>query len=295
MNDPFAKVAIGDPVKFPAQTWNAMVDAAKAHLQRRGKFTHDPLTTSRSSTIIRIKNETGTNLKRGSVLGLDGPIFTPADTNLDAFWREVCFRGIAPSDAQHKRRYAVTLQASWGDAGAGYSGGYDSGGQIVMACIAGVCPVQIDVIDIDHEYANIVDGDHTRLKSSRFGHARILWREGEGPYGIEPGSGYGYDTGLQWAIIMLGVTGSCFSVGKANGNISARVGNVYGTGEVDLYRSSTGGYSSADEDGPLETIHVLNATADVGSSLGAIQSGKYCGVAWDADDVAWVSPLECPS
>ncbi len=285
MNDPFAKVAIGDPVRFQAQLWNAMIDAAQANQKSKHGQAIASLTTTRSTTIVRIKNETGTNLARGSILGLDGPIFTPADTNLDIFWREVCFRGIAPTLAQHRRRYAVILQAALGDS-SGY--GYDSGGQIVMAAIAGVCPVQIDVLDVSHDYANITDGDSTKLTSSRHGHARILWREGEGSTGYEPGYGYGYDTGLQWAIVMLGVTGSSGAVGRASGNISPRSGSTYGTGTVHLYHSNAGS-----EDGPIETIDVLNASETTFSSGNGIDDGMYCSIEWDADDTAWVAPLEC--
>lgn len=293
--DPFAKVAIGDAVRFQAQTWNAMLDAAKANLASRHAIAVPPLTSTVSSTIIRIKNETGDNLTRGTVLGLDGPIFTPADTSEDIFWREIAFRGITPDETQHKRRYAVLIEAALGDSSA-Y--GYDSGGQIVRACFAGICRVKVDVQDTSHDYANIVDSDYTHLKSSRFGHARILWREGEGPYGHEPGTGYGYDTGIQWAVVMLGVTGSCFAIGKANGPITARSGSTFGQGQVDLYRSTTGSYSDPSEDGPVETVDVLNAAANSGSGgsvSGSIASGLMVAVAWDADDVAWVSPLECPS
>jgi len=289
MTDPFAKVAIGDPVRFSAQAWNAMLDAAKGYLREQHSAVLNPLTTTRSATIIRVKNETGSPLVRGSILGLDGPLFTPADTSEDIFLREVIFRGTTPTADQHKRRYCVLLEP----AGSGTVYGYDNGSQFARAFLSGVCPVKIDIKDISHEYANIDDGNSANLVSSRFGHARILWREGEGPYGHFPGSGYGEDTGVQWAIVMLGVTGSCFSVGVANGAISARSGSAPGSGQVDLYRSGSGSYSGATEDGPLETIDVLNDSQDTMTSGNGIDDGLRVSVAWDADDVAWVAPLEC--
>ena len=104
---------------------------------------------------------------------------------------------------------------------------------------------------------------------------RILWREGL------QGSGYGYyDGGIQWAIVMLGVTGAGGAVGKSGG-ISARSGTTWGTGTVDIYRDDGG-----DADGSIETIDVLNPGT-------AISSGKWVAVEWDSWDLAWVGPLEC--
>lgn len=238
-----------------------MIDAAKA---LKGKFeTLAPvITTSLSSTIIQVLNSTGIVLARNSVVGLGDPIFTPDDTSLDAFMREVTFRGLMPNVELHLRKYAITIDPA-------------PLNRVVRAYISGVCQVKIDQQDESHEYAVIESGEASHLKSSRHGHARILWREGL------QGSGYGYyDSGIQWAVVMLGVTGSSDAVGKSNG-ITARSGSVYGGGTVDLYRILDGA-----EDGPIETVEVLNPGA-------AISSGKRVSVAWDADDRAFVAPLEC--
>lgn len=275
--DPFAKVAIGDPQHFSAQWYNAATDAAKAY-QQRGSPGASSLIETRSSTIIRVRNDTGNSLDRLSVVGLDGPIFSPADSE-DAFLREVAFAAVMPDKTKHKRRYAITLEPSIPPEGYG-------SGQCVRAYLAGVCQVKVEIMDESHQYANIVDGVTDHLKSSVFGHARILWAEWE-----DPESGYGYSDSIQWCIVMLGVTGSCFGVGKANGTITARSGSTYGHGNVDVYRSSTGTASDQTVDGPIETIPVLNAAGD---AAGAIATGKYVAWSFDADDVCWVAPLECP-
>ena len=285
MFDPFAKVAIGDPVRFSAQWYNAVTDAGKAY-QQKGAFGASSLSQVRDSTIIRVRNDSGSSLPRNSVVGLNGPIFTPTESE-DAFLREVTFSVHVPDIAKHRRRFAVLLEPSPTDTEAYYG---DSFGRVTRAYLAGLCAVKVEIMDEDHEYANIVDGVTDHLKSSRHGHARILWAEWQ-----DSMSGYGYADSVQWCIVMMGATGSSVAVGKANGDIPARVGSTYGEGQVDIYRSSTGAYSGATEDGPIETIQVLNAAADVGSNLGKILSGKYCSLAWDADDVAWVAPLECNS
>ena len=270
MSDPFRKVQSGDSL-FPisAVTWNGMIEAAQAE-QRRKAIGAGVLDQTRSATIVRVKNESGSNLDRNTILGLHGPLFTPTDSQ-DAFLRGVTFRGIVPTDTDHKRRYVVMLDPCLD----GYFG---------RAYLAGVCQVKVNVLDTAHQYAIIDTGRTDRLKSSFHGHARILWREGDEGYG------YGYETGVQWAIVMLGVTGSSGAIGRAAGDISARSGTTYGTGNVDLYRSD-GGHS----DGPIERVAVLNASQDTMSSGAGIDDGLYVAVEWDADDTAWVSPLECGS
>lgn len=278
--DPFAKVAIGDQVHFAAQWYNAATDAAKAY-QQRGGSSANSLIEFRSSTIIRVRNDTGAAFDRLSVVGLDGPIFSPASSE-DGFLREVTFSAAIPDKTRHKRRYAITLDPSFPPETYGEN-------NCVRAYLAGVCQVKVEIMDESHQYANIVDGTTDYLRSSVFGHARILWAEWEDPL-----SGYGYSDSIQWCIVMLGVTGSCTAIGKARGDIDPRSGSVAGKGQVDLYRSLTGIYSDASLDGPIETIDVLNSSAEEFGAYGTgIPNGMEVSVWWDADDVAWVAPLEC--
>lgn len=266
MPDPFKKVQPGEQVEFSATAWNAMLGAGQA-FQRSKNVDFAALSTTRSTTIIRVKNTSGSNLDRNTILGLDGPIFTPTDS-VNVFLQEVTFKGIVPNIALHRRRYCVLLEPA-------------PQGRVVRAYLAGLCQVNVDIIDPTHEYANIDNANTDNMVSSRFGHARILWKEADEPYGY-------YSTGLQWAIVMLGVTGSCVAIGKAATDIDPRSGTTFGTGQVDLYRSDGGTV-----DGPLETIDVLNASADDDAYGVGIAAGKWVSVAWDADDTAWVAPLEC--
>lgn len=258
----------GDPFEVSAVAWNTLMDVAKSQTSFGGRPAGP---VARQSVIIQVKNESGSDLNRNSIVGLVRPVFTPEDST-NAFLREVAFRAVKPDITLHKRRYAVLLDPA-------------KDGRFARAYVSGICQAKVDMVDTSHEFANIVDAETGHLKSSRHGHAQILWTEGDDGYGSY--GAYGYDTGVQWAIVRLGVTMSCVAIGKANGAISARSGPTYGTGRVDLYRSYSGS-----EDGPIETIDVLNACADTSPS-GVISSGKYCAVAWDADDVAWVTPIEC--
>jgi hypothetical protein len=268
--DPFIKVQQNDPVSFSTIRENAVRGSARDWLERQQRTGGRPLDQTFSGVIVPVKNQTGAALDRGNIVGLGDPIFTPDDSTLDAFLQGVTFRGFFPDTTKHKRKYAVLLEPA-------------NFNQVARAYVAGVCQVLVNQQDEEHEYANITNGSVQYLTSSVHGHARILWREGL------QGSGYGYyNTGIQWAVVMLGVTGSCVAVGKSNGPISARSGSTFGTGTVDIYRSNAGAY-----DGPIESVSVLNASSDEAGYIGSIADDLFCAVAWDWQDVAWVSPLEC--
>jgi len=246
-----------------------MLGAGQA-FQNSRKTGIEPLTTAREGVIIRVKNTTGSVLPTRSVLGLNGPLFPPAELSQNIFLREVVFVGVIPDLSVHKIKFCVTMEPATED-------------QVIRAYLGGVCQVLVNLVDLSHDYANIDGGNTANLKSSRHGHARLLWTEAEDPYS-------GYSTGVQWSLAWIGVTGSSIAIGKALGDISPRVGSVYGSGNVGLYRSNSG-----NEEGPLETIAVLNPSDTLDSPHGTgISAGTYVSVAWDEEDVAWVGPMECP-
>jgi hypothetical protein len=177
MSDPFRKVRPGDALNVSATAWNAVIDAAKAEADRRFGADAGDLTTGRSGSIVRVKNETGGALDRAHVVGLGGPIFGP-DDSLDAFLREVTFRGVVPTSS-HVDRFAVLLEPA-------------PVNRVVRAYVAGVCPVRVDVTDGTHTTAAADVGETALLVSAAAGPAQILWSEG--------------GTGEQWALIQFGTT-----------------------------------------------------------------------------------------
>lgn len=179
MPDPFKKVAEGEDVTFSAGQWNAMVDAARAQRLGQHDRTTDGPSTTRSADIVRVKNESGADLPMRAVLGLDAPIFTPSDS-LDAFLREVTFRGVVPT-ALHAGKFCVLLEPAPAD-------------RVVRAFVDGMTQVRLDLTDPDHTCADVADGVTDHLVSSRTGSAQIVWAEDE-PYGYE---------GVRWSIIRFG-------------------------------------------------------------------------------------------
>jgi hypothetical protein len=241
MPDPYRKVSVNDELVIPANAWNDAVDAGRAEKQRQNDRLSGDRTTTRDACILRVKNETGGNLSRAAVVGLDGPIFAPSDS-LDAFLREVTFRGVTPA-ASHRGRFAILLAPA-------------ASGVVARAYLAGVCPVKVDVIDADHQFAD-VDPTHTdRLVSAGSGPAQILWREGDAGYG------YGYETGEQWALVRIGGGdgggGARYALTGHDG-IPGMVGATLGSGSITLYPRD--GSTLVEPDSPeVETCYNAGST-----------------------------------
>jgi hypothetical protein len=163
-----------DPLRFVNQgeTWspsvaahNAFVEAARAHRMRDRDAGRNPLAGWRDAGIVPIKNASATDLERGDVLGIDGPLHGP-DSETGTFWSAPVLVGSEPDIDVHEGAFAVLLEPL--DAGA-----------IGRCCVSGICPAYVDVVDPDDGYADVVDGQHT-LRSEDAGSAQILWANGTG-------------------------------------------------------------------------------------------------------------------
>jgi hypothetical protein len=191
MGDTFKKVQSGDPLRIPAETFNTFVDAARDFKARRQSRTREPQFEFRQTGIIPVKNNSGTDCSRFEVLGIDQPIFTPSD-NLLSFQNQIAFVGVTPTEQDHLGRFVVLLEPL-------------RDGMIGQACLSGVCPIRLNVLDEEHDWADIEDGETDSLKTGTGGSAFILWKEdtngGYGGYGY--GYGYGYYGGLRWALVRL--------------------------------------------------------------------------------------------
>ena len=108
MGDQFRKVQPGDPLKIPAEAWNALVDLSRQQKNQR----HDQLAeaegTSRQTTLAKVRNQTGVDLDRFSIVALGTPIITPA-ANLRESKRQISFQGLVPS-ANTGPRFGVLLE-----------------------------------------------------------------------------------------------------------------------------------------------------------------------------------------
>jgi len=178
MSDKFQTVQPGQRLQIAAGAWNAMLSAAKAHEQSKFDKRSPAGADGETAGRVRIKNDSGEDLDRFAVVALTGPLIAPGD-NLTEFQRHIGFVGEIPSD-DGGGRFAILAEPI-------------ADGRIGRGWASGVCPVQVDVLDASHGYADTEADTHENLISAASGAAEILWAE----------SG----TGLKWALVRLGAGG----------------------------------------------------------------------------------------
>jgi hypothetical protein len=238
--DPFKKRQLGDKLPTSGTAINAMLAAGQAEVMRRHGRTSNDLTSTRDACLVRVWNNTGIDLGARSIVGLDGPIFTP-DDSLEAFRREVTFQGVVPAFPDHYGKFAVLYEPA-------------RAGQVVRAYLAGVTNVRLNLVDLGHTHADITDSDTSVLTSGDDGAAQILWHELD-------------TTGEQWGVVRIGGAAPRGAlVGETGaGGIPAASGLTLGHASCTLYRT-------CHDDGTLDdsfTDEVFNMAEDPDGAVGA--------------------------
>ena len=181
--DNLKHVSPGEKLIIPAPTWNDFIGAAKyVKGKQRGISSRHPYDDSRNE-LLYVRNDTGADLPRFSVLGLGDVIITPAG-NLDEFKNVALFKGLKPNAALHRGKFCVLAEPAPKD-------------QIRSAFIYGVVPVLVNVaVSEDEEpdpasvkFADVPPTDETRfLQADSSGSAQILWMDPE-PATLDSGGG----------------------------------------------------------------------------------------------------------
>jgi hypothetical protein len=161
----FQHVRSGEPLQIPAATYNAMVDAAQAHRNRRINLA--PHGAGFDSLFVYVVNTTGQSLQRFDVVGLDGPSETPSNTQTtDSFCNRIVFKGVKPQK-KHKGKFAVLQQDA-------------SQNMVVRACVYGATIAKVKA-DSDSsngnntpKYCDIKENETGYLATGGSG-AEILW------------------------------------------------------------------------------------------------------------------------
>jgi hypothetical protein len=174
--DPLKHVRSGDKLRIPAAVYNAFIDTTRQSRARQQDQRQGATPRSKSSTLIRVKNASGTDQPRFAVMGISSPILASTGDN-DHFKSEVTFSVTTPTTA-HRGRFVVLQEPL-------------ASGAIGTACVAGVTLVKLSVpANADaFDRADVKDADAGVVESSLHGSATILWREG---------------TSNGWAVIRLG-------------------------------------------------------------------------------------------
>ena len=201
----FQHVRSGEPVIIPAATYNAMLDAAEAHRNRKMNLSQSEI--GFDSLYIHVENSTGKFLERFDVVGLDGPMETQ---NLDLFCNRIGFRGVVPRK-EHVNRFAIIQEDA-------------APNMVVRAVISGPSIAKINVHKPQQEIIGLtcsaVAGRTSNLELGGGG-AAVLW--------IDAG------VGGRWAIVHLGASTLSAHTGKVSREIKAGIdpANADHGGEVD--------------------------------------------------------------
>lgn len=170
----------GDAFAITASNYNAFVDAA-LDFQRRQRGPQPHQRRPDSDTIL-VRNETGAEIDRFSVLGLGDPLILPSD-NLPAFQDRIAMVGVAPTDS-HTGKFCVLLEPL-----------PDNG--IGRACIDGSCVARVWMANEDDVYADIDPDAQEWLLSAGTGLARLLWVQPPEQRDLE-------EPEIAWALVRIG-------------------------------------------------------------------------------------------
>lgn len=271
------KVTVGESVfdNLRASTWNAFIDAANHSHRHRdvapGKQA-SPNPTPNCTVIV--KNDSGADVPRFGVLGIDGPIFEPTG-NAWGFTREPMLSGIEPA-AGHRGAFLVAQEPI-------------KDGMVGWAAIAGLTIARVDEVGSDFDRADVLAGDSEQLAITPNGTAQVLWTtsvdaslgllatEGGDAIITEDGDHLRDHDNHRWALVRLGCPCDVSYVGKADYLISPD-----GTGEVSLWMSGS-------DTGENVTAHLDWMHGDV-----EVSAGKEVIVTWFVQEARWrITGAEC--
>lgn len=161
---PLAKV-------FSSNLLGKMIDVAHGdEMDRRGNVAQH----FKQAGIVKVRNDTGTDLDRFNIIGLGDPLVLPADS-IDEFKRRPTFSGETPT-AAHAGRFGVLLEPLAQNA-------------IGEAVVAGVVQAQVDITDDMHDFCEVTTSSEVLTSYAR-GSAQILASEGL--------------IGQQWCLVRVG-------------------------------------------------------------------------------------------
>jgi hypothetical protein len=165
MGDKFRKVQPGDPLKIPAEAWNALLDVSQQQKNRQ----HDQFAQSdgvyRQPTLAKVRNQTGAPLDRFSIVALGNPIIGPSDNAIE-FKRQLTFGGVVPF-AGIGTRFGILLEPL-------------AVGLIGTAVIAGCIIARVAVGATLYACATSIPGQTGYLQNVPHGPAHVLWMEPAG-------------------------------------------------------------------------------------------------------------------
>jgi hypothetical protein len=155
----------GEPLRIPADDWNKIVDATRAFYERQGGRGGGPSGASGISGGggVLVRNDSGADVPRFGVLGIDGPIVSP-DDHADAFAQQVALKGVTPTLVAHAGRFVIAQAPI-------------AAGAIGRAAISGVTIARVIMTSGTETRADVDNGQTGQLRSGS-GLVQILWTAG---------------------------------------------------------------------------------------------------------------------
>lgn len=113
--------------------------------------------------ICYVRNDTAFTCDAFTVLGLNGPVITRAQDDVE-FRNSITFKGVTPDSDDHEGKYCILQEPI-------------KSGEQGRAVMAGVSWAQLSITSADDEFAEIEDATRSHLKTGSEGSAKILYKE----------------------------------------------------------------------------------------------------------------------
>jgi hypothetical protein len=155
-----------DKTSLKAQTLNTLFDMARERAASRQTVGRDAFLAGNvlsGPQTVFARNDTGTDRKQFDLMMLGAPVFTPTQT-LTSMNTPICLSGQALTLATSNYDFGVLLEPA-------------AAGKIGRVAVAGLCWATVRIIDEHHVFCDVIPGDHSKLLSSQFGRAEIVWAE----------------------------------------------------------------------------------------------------------------------
>lgn len=163
--------------RFRAHTFNGFSRAARFEREQAFATSRvDDSIAQATANHFRVRNDHTSDVGKFSVLQISGVIVEHSD-RADEFLYAPSLKGTRPAATPDAGLWVITQEPI-------------ATGKVGWCLAAGCSVVQIDVTDIDHDYADSKASDETKLASADEGAARILYKE----------SG----TGTKWGLVRIG-------------------------------------------------------------------------------------------
>jgi len=184
--------------------YNDMLDMLRWWKQTQRNGGQGSFSSDYNQGVFLCKNASGGDLPAFSVVGINGPLFTPT-YNLQEFKNKTVLTASTPDADYHTKKFGVLLNPC-------------SNNGIARVCVCGLTPVQLSVQSEDDTICGIADGYSTHLITGS-GETPIIWKD----------SG----TGTKWGLVFIGQSGVGFdritgltTAAVTDGNTAITIDNI---------------------------------------------------------------------